>query len=248
MHAMPDTIIPARLLLVDDEPSIREPLTEYLVAQGFAVDAAASAAAAREHIAAGGYDLIVSDIMMPGEDGLSLTRFIRATSTMPVILLTARAEDTEKIVGLEMGADDYLAKPFNPRELVARIRTVLRRAAPAGALVAGDTSGYAFAGNMLRETERTLHGPDGAVIELSSGEFLLLHALVRHPRQVMSRDRLLDMVRGREADLFDRAIDNLISRLRKKIEENPAHPKLVKTVWGGGYTLACDVRRIGGAG
>ena len=248
MHAMPDTITPARLLLVDDEPSIREPLTDYLAGQGFAVDAAASAAEARGLIAAGSYDLVVSDIMMPGEDGLSLTRFLRATSSVPVILLTARAEDTEKIVGLEMGADDYLAKPFNPRELVARIRTVLRRATPAGQAVAGDTSGYAFAGHMLREGERSLLGPDGTVIELSTGEFLLLHALVRHPRQVMSRDRLLDMVRGREADIFDRAIDNLVSRLRKKIEEDPAKPKLVKTVWGGGYTLACDVRRMGEAG
>lgn len=248
LHIMPDAFTTARLLLVDDEPSIREPLADYLIEQGFAVDAAASAAEARTRIASADYDLIVSDIMMPGEDGLSLTRFLRATSTVPVILLTARAEDMEKIVGLEMGADDYVAKPFNPRELVARIRTVLRRAAPAGQPVAGDASGYAFAGHVLRETERTLHGADGSVIELSTGEFLLLHALVRHPRQVMGRDRLLDMVRGRDADVFDRAIDNLISRLRKKIEEDPAHPKLVKTVWGGGYTLACDVRRIGGAG
>lgn len=248
MHAMPDAVPLCRLLLIDDEPSIREPLGEYLVGQGFLVDAAASAAEARVLVAANDYDLIVSDIMMPGEDGLSLTRFLRATTNIPVILLTARAEDTEKIVGLEMGADDYLAKPFNPRELVARIRTVLRRAAPAGVPVGGDTSGYAFAGHMLRDAERTLHGPDGSVIELSTGEYLLLHALVRHPRQVMSRDRLLDMVRGREADIFDRAIDNLVSRLRKKIEEDPTHPKLVKTVWGGGYTLACDVRRMGEAG
>ncbi len=248
MHAMPDTLTPARLLLIDDEPSIREPLTDYLVGQGFAVDAAASAAEARAMVAANAYDLVVSDIMMPGEDGLSLTRFLRATTNIPVILLTARAEDTEKIVGLEMGADDYLAKPFNPRELVARIRTVLRRAAPAGVPIGGDASGYAFAGYMLRDAERTLLGPDGSVIELSTGEYLLLHALVRHPRQVMSRDRLLDMVRGREADIFDRAIDNLVSRLRKKIEDDPAHPKLVKTVWGGGYTLACDVRRMGEAG
>jgi two-component system, OmpR family, response regulator len=243
--AMTETDAPARLLLVDDEASIREPLTEYLAGQGFAVDAATSAAAARGLIEAGPYDLVISDIMMPGEDGLSLTRWLRATSSMPVILLTARAEDTEKIVGLEMGADDYLAKPFNPRELVARIRTVLRRAGPTSQPVAADGSGYSFAGHMLREAERTLHGPGGSVIDLSSGEYLLLHALVRHPRQVMSRDRLLDMVRGREADIFDRAIDNLISRLRKKIEADPAHPVLVKTVWGGGYTLACDVRRVG---
>ena len=236
---------PARLLLVDDEASIREPLAEYLARQDFAVDAAASAAEARSLLATMTYDLMVSDIMMPGEDGLSLTRFLRATGNVPVILLTARAEDVEKIVGLEMGADDYVAKPFNPRELVARIRTVLRRTASAGQTIAGDDSGYAFAGCVLREAERTLHGPDGTVVDLSAGEYMLLHALVRHPRQVMSRDRLLDMVRGREADIFDRAIDNLISRLRKKIEVDPAHPVLIKTVWGGGYTLACDVRRVG---
>jgi two-component system, OmpR family, response regulator len=240
----------ATLLLVDDEPSIREPLSDYLIAQGFAVDAAASAAEARVLYADRPYDLVISDIMMPGEDGLSLTRFLRATGSVPVILLTARAEDMEKIVGLEMGADDYVAKPFNPRELVARIRTVLRRAGPAaGPTVAGEAaSGYAFAGWVLREGARALTGPDGAHVDLSTGEFLLLEALVRHPRQVMSRDRLLDMVRGREADVFDRAIDNLVSRLRKKIEADAARPALVKTVWGGGYTLAADVRRVGGAG
>ncbi len=238
---------PVRLLLVDDEPSIREPLGEYLEAQGFAVTLAASAAAARAALDQARFDLVISDIMMPGEDGLSLTRWLRATGTMPVILLTARAEDMEKIVGLEMGADDYVAKPFNPRELVARIRTVLRRAAPAGQALVADGGGYRFAGWLLREGERALLGPDGQSVDLSTGEFLLLEALVRHPRQVMSRDRLLDMVRGREADIFDRAIDNLVSRLRKKIEADPAHPALVKTVWGGGYTLACDVRRVGGA-
>jgi two-component system OmpR family response regulator len=239
---------PARLLLVDDEPSIREPLGEYLEGQGFAVVLAESAAAARAALEGAHFDMVISDIMMPGEDGLSLTRWLRATSAVPVILLTARAEDMEKIVGLEMGADDYVAKPFNPRELVARIRTVLRRAAPAGTVVAGDSRGYRFAGWELRDGERALVAPDGALIDLSTGEFLLLEALVRHPRQVMSRDRLLDMVRGREADIFDRAIDNLVSRLRKKIEADPAHPQLVKTVWGGGYTLACDVRRFGGDG
>lgn len=241
------TADPPRLLLVDDEPSIREPLGEYLIGQGFAVDLAASAAEARAHMVNGQYDLLVSDIMMPGEDGLSLTRFVRATSTLPVILLTARSEDMEKIVGLEMGADDYVAKPFNPRELVARIRTILRRAAPVGQPVTGDSAGFSFGGWLLRENERILIAPDGGSVDLSTGEFLLLEALVRHPRQVMSRDRLLDMVRGREADIFDRAIDNLVSRLRKKIEEDAANPKLVKTIWGGGYCLSCDVRRIGEA-
>lgn len=234
-----------RILLVDDEPSIREPLGEYLTAQGFVVAEAVSAAEARSILLAQPIDLVVSDIMMPGEDGLSFTRHIRATSETPVILLTARVEDTERIIGLEMGADDYVVKPFNPRELVARIRTVLRRSQKNGrALDAGGIS-YAFGPWLLREVERVLVDGEGEEVSLSSGEYHLLHALVRHPRQIMSRDRLLDMVRGREADIFDRAIDNLISRLRKKIEDDPTHPQLVKTVWGGGYTLACEVRRLG---
>jgi len=216
-----------RILLIDDEPSIREPLSEYLEAQGFAVTDAANAAEARSVLRAQSVDLVVSDIMMPGEDGLSLTRHLRETSSIPVILLTARAEDTERIIGLEIGADDYVVKPFNPRELVARI--------------------HAFGPWVLREVERVLVDEAGTEVVLSSGEYHLLHALVRHPRQVMSRDRLLDLVRGREADIFDRAIDNLVSRLRKKIEEDPAHPQIVKTVWGGGYTLACEVKRLGPA-
>lgn len=236
-----------RILLIDDEPSIREPLDDYLSGQGFVVTVAATAAEARSILLAQSIDLVVSDIMMPGEDGLSLTRHIRATSAIPVILLTARAEDTEKIVGLEIGADDYVVKPFNPRELVARIRTVLRRTQANGRTLDSSGAAFAFGPWVLREVERVLVDGAGEEVALSSGEYHLLHALVRHPRQVMSRDRLLDMVRGREADIFDRAIDNLISRLRKKIEADPAHPQLVKTVWGGGYTLACEVKRLGGA-
>ncbi|UNK78662.1 response regulator [Sphingopyxis granuli] len=243
---MTDSDIP-RILLIDDEPSIREPLSEYLEGQGFAVSDAASAAEARSVLRAKSIDLVVSDIMMPGEDGLSLTRHLRETSNIPVILLTARAEDTERIIGLEIGADDYVVKPFNPRELVARIRTVLRRTQANGrALDAGGTS-YAFGPWVLREVERVLVDRDGREVALSSGEYHLLHALVRRPRQVMSRDRLLDLVRGREADIFDRAIDNLVSRLRKKIEDDPARPQIVKTVWGGGYTLACEVKRLDAA-
>jgi len=236
-----------RILLIDDEPSIREPLSEYLASQGFVVSDAASAAEARSVLRAKSIDLVVSDIMMPGEDGLSLTRHLRETSSIPVILLTARAEDTERIVGLEIGADDYVVKPFNPRELVARIRTVLRRTQANGRAIDHGGTSYAFGPWVLREVERVLVDESGNEVALSSGEYHLLHALVRHPRQVMSRDRLLDMVRGREADIFDRAIDNLVSRLRKKIEDDPAHPHYVKTVWGGGYTLACEVRRLGPA-
>ena len=171
-----------RILLIDDEPSIREPLSEYLESQGFAVSDAASAAEARSMLRAQSVDLVVSDIMMPGEDGLSLTRHLRETSSIPVILLTARAEDTERIIGLEIGADDYVVKPFNPRELVARIRTVLRRTQANGrALDPGGTS-YAFGPWVLREVERVLVDDAGTEVALSSGEYHLLHALVRHPR------------------------------------------------------------------
>ena len=236
-----------RILLIDDEPSIREPLADYLSGQGFVVTDAANAAEARSVLRAQSIDLVVSDIMMPGEDGLSLTRHLRESGGIPVILLTARAEDTERIIGLEIGADDYVVKPFNPRERVARIRTVLRRTQAGGRALDPGGTAFAFGPWVLREVERVLVDDKGEEVSLSSGEYHLLHALVRHPRQVMSRDRLLDLVRGREADIFDRAIDNLISRLRKKIEEDPAHPQLVKTVWGGGYTLACEVKRLGSA-
>lgn len=234
------------ILLVDDERSIREPLGEYLSSHGFRVKDAASADAARTLLAAEDFDIIICDIMMPGEDGLSLTRHIRERGDIPVILLTARTEDTERIIGLEMGADDYVGKPFNPRELVARIKAVLRRTALIGERVNGETGeSYAFADWVLKTTERALVDKDGVSMPLSTGEYQLLLALVRHPNQVLSRDRLLDMTQGREAEAFDRSIDNQVSRLRRKIEADPKSPNLVRTVWGGGYTLAADVRKIG---
>ena len=233
------------LLIVDDERSIREPLAAYFEKNGFAVSEAADAAAARTYLAAGGVDLVILDIMMPGEDGLSLSRFIRATSDLPVILLTAKAEDTDRIVGLEMGADDYVVKPFNPRELVARVKTVLRRANNGIARVAApEAEAYAFGTWVLKSGERTLVDQQGVEVPLSSGEYNLLLALVTHPRQVLTRDRLLDMTQGREAEAFDRAIDNQVSRLRRKVEADPKNPAFIKTVWGGGYTLAAEVRRL----
>ncbi len=242
------TINPIQLLLIDDEASIREPLADYLVTQGFAVVACADAAIAREAIAAARPDLVICDIMMPGEDGLSLTRFLREGMKLPVILLTARAEETERIIGLEIGADDYVIKPFSPRELVARIRAVLRRVHEAASPVRPAGGGgdiYAFGDWQLVDAERALHRGE-RVIDLSVGEHQLLLALVRHPRQVMSRDRLLDMVRGRDADIFDRSIDNLISRLRRKLEDDSREPVWIRTVWGGGYSFAGDVRRLNG--
>jgi two-component system OmpR family response regulator len=232
------------LLLVDDERDIRDPLANYLGRNGLRITRAENAAAARQVLAAYAIDLVLLDIMMPGEDGLSLAGFIRATSKIPVILLTAKAEETDKIVGLELGADDYVTKPFSPRELLARIKAVLRRAGDLGAVRAPDETGYAFGPWVLRTGERELVGGDGIAVPLSTGEYNLLVALVTHPKRVLTRDQLLDLTQGRELAAFERSIDNHISRLRRKIESDPSDPKLIKTVWGGGYSLATDVRRL----
>jgi two-component system OmpR family response regulator len=233
------------LLLVDDERSIREPLAQYLTKQGFRVTQTGDAEAARTRLTAYAIDLVILDIMMPGEDGLSLCRHIRETSEIPVILLTARSEETDRIVGLEMGADDYVVKPFSPRELAARVKVILRRAAAGGARQHGPDSGsFAFAGWVLKSGERALVDREGVSVPLSTGEYNLLHALVTRPRQVLTRDQLLDLTQGREAAAFDRAIDNQVSRLRRKIETDAKNPELIKTVWGGGYTLAAEVTRL----
>lgn len=231
-----------RLLLVDDEAALREPLADYLARQGFVVRQAASAAEARTAIRDETPHLVLLDIMMPGEDGLSLCRHLAESAGIPTILLTARSESTDRIVGLEIGADDYVTKPFEPRELVARIRSVLRRAAKGGPAPSEDEV-LVFDGWRLDPLKRRLTDPEGAVVAISSAEFRLLMAFAEHPRQVLDRDRLLDMVQGREAHLFDRAVDNQISRLRRKIEVDSRNPVLIQTVWGGGYMLAADVRR-----
>ena len=237
---------PIRVLLVEDERSIREPLTDYLGARGFAVSAAADATEARTLLAALGFDIAICDIMMPGEDGLSLTRHIQGHLDIPVILLTARTEEADRVVGLELGADDYVTKPFSPRELSARIGVVMRRIARGGKVAADGSGGYAFGEWVLRPGERALVGKNGVSVSLSSAEFELLQVFVRHPRQVMSRDRLLDLTGGEDGEAFDRAIDNRSSRLRKKIEVDPRDPQVIKTVWGGGYMLAPPVMRIEG--
>ncbi|WP_395330022.1 response regulator [Novosphingobium sp. BL-8H] len=233
----------ARLLLVDDEAALREPLAEYLSRQGFAVKQAQSAAEARTLLRDEKPDLVLLDIMMPGEDGLSLCRHLVEAQDVPVIFLTARGEATDRIVGLEIGADDYVVKPFEPRELVARIRSVLRRA---NRIVASapENEVFAFEGWLLDPLKRRLTDAEGASVAISSVEFRLLMAFLEHPRQVLNRDRLLDMVQGREAHLFDRAVDNQVSRLRRKIEVDSRNPQLIQTVWGGGYMLAADVRRM----
>jgi two-component system, OmpR family, response regulator len=236
-------ISPARILLVDDEAALRDPLADYLSRQGFAVTPATSAAEARSRLRDEKPDLVLLDIMMPGEDGLSLCRHLVEAQDIPVIFLTARGEATDRIVGLEIGADDYVVKPFEPRELVARIRSVLRRAARIPA-PAPENEAFAFEGWLLDPLKRRLTDAEGATVAISSVEFRLLMAFLEHPRQVLNRDRLLDMVQGREAHLFDRAVDNQVSRLRRKIEVDSRNPQLIQTVWGGGYMLATDVRRV----
>ena len=232
-----------KVLLVDDEASLREPLAEYLTRQGFAVSQAEDAARARSMLLEDQPDLVLLDIMMPGEDGLSLCRHLIEAKQLPVIFLSAKGEATDRIVGLEIGADDYVVKPFEPRELIARIRSVLRRSAKTVPTTETDAL-YQFESWTLDPLKRRLTDPEGTVIPISSAEFRLLTAFLDHPRQVLDRDRLLDMVQGREAHLFDRAVDNQVSRLRRKIEEDSRDPKLIQTVWGGGYRLAADVKRM----
>ncbi len=232
------------ILLVDDERNIRDPLAAYLARNGVRVSKAENAAAARQILSAFAIDLVLLDIMMPGEDGLALTGYIRATSGTPIILLTAKAEETDRIVGLEIGADDYVTKPFSPRELLARIKAILRRVGDSGGRVQSESESYAFGPWILKTGERELVDAEGIAIPLSTGEYNLLHALVTRPRRVLSRDQLLDLTQGRELAAFERSIDNHVSRLRKKVEENASDPKLIKTVWGGGYMLAAEVRKL----
>jgi len=231
------------VLIVDDERDILDPLAAYVSKNGFRVSKAADARAARDILAAHAVDIALIDIMMPGEDGLALTGFIRATSKVPVILLTAKGEETDRIVGLELGADDYVTKPFSPRELVARIKAVLRRTAD-DRVKAPEADAYAFGDWVLRTGERELVDRDGRAVPLSTGEYNLLLALVTHPKRVLTRDQLLDLSQHRDLGAFERSIDNHVSRLRKKVEADPSDPRLIKTVWGGGYTLAAEVRRL----
>ncbi|WP_404712838.1 response regulator [Sphingomonas sp. MMS24-J13] len=230
------------ILIVDDERDIRDPLASYLGKNGMRVTKAADAAAAREVIAVHAIDLILLDIMMPGEDGLAFAGFVRATTKMPIILLTAKVEEMDRIIGLEIGADDYVTKPFSPRELLARIKAVLRRTSGTAPVHAPDAEGFAFGQWVLNTGNRELIDVDGVATPLSTGEYNLLHALVTHPRRVLSRDQLLDLAQGRELAAFERSIDNQISRLRRKVESDPSDPQLIKTVWGGGYMLSCEVR------
>ncbi len=238
----------AHILVVDDDREIRDLLARFLDSHGYRVTAAADGREMRAALDDWAIDLVVLDLMLPGEDGLSLCRNLRAGSSMPVIMLTAMGEETDRIIGLEMGADDYVSKPFNPRELLARIKSVLRRSG-------GETYGkkippegvLEFGGWRLNSGSRELTSPDGVLVELSGGEFDLLCAFVNHPQRVLSRDQLLDLARGREAQPFDRSIDVQVSRLRRKIEADPKEPLFIKTVRGGGYMFAQAVKQWGGS-
>ena len=232
------------ILVVDDHREIRDLLGRYLTKHGYRVTLAEGGPAMRRALKTGAIDLVVLDLMMPGEDGLTLCRELRAAGEMPVIMLTAMAEETDRVVGLELGADDYVTKPFNPRELLARIKAVLRRTSalpPAREEVASKT--VRFDRWTLNVDARELIGADGVAVPLSTAEFQLLSAFLNRPRLVLSRDQLLDLTRGRAANVFDRSIDNQVSRLRRKIEADSKNPTLIKTVWGGGYVFAADVDR-----
>jgi two-component system phosphate regulon response regulator OmpR len=231
-----------KILIVDDDLRLRQLLERYLADQGFAVKAVDGAAAMAKALTRELYDLIVLDLMMPGEDGLSICRRLRGEKNeVAIIILTAKGEEVDRIVGLELGADDYLPKPFSPRELVARIHAVLRRRAappPPGAPAGSETTA-AFGKVSVNLATRELTR-DGATTQLTTGEFALLKVLVEHPRKPLSRDKLMELARGREYDVFDRSIDVQVSRLRKLVEDNPAKPRHIQTVWGFGYVFVPD--------
>ena len=230
------------ILVVDDNKEIRDLLGRFLRMHDFKVTTARDGYEMRECLRNGPVDLVVLDLMLPGDDGLKLCRELRSASAVPIIMLTAMGEETDRIVGLEMGADDYLAKPFSPRELLARIKAVLRRASAPP--VAGTSSGgtvLRFEGWSLDVTKRELRSPDGVLVQLSAGEYDLLVAFAEHPQRVLNRDQLLDLARGRSAVPFDRSVDVQVSRLRRKIEPDPAEPTLIKTVRGGGYLFTPTV-------
>jgi len=228
-----------RILVVDDDQRLRDLLTRYLGEQKFEVRAVRDAPEMDKHLSRERYDLLVLDLMLPGEDGLAICRRLRAAGGAPaIIMLTAKGDEVDRIVGLEMGADDYLPKPFNPRELVARINAVLRRrprGGPPGAPGTEDGA-HRFGAFEFNPSTRELK-KDGRPVPLTTGEYSVLKVLVEHPRQPLSRDKLMELARGREYEVFDRSIDVQISRLRKLIEDNPAHPRYIQTVWGHGYVF-----------
>ncbi|EKP0260976.1 response regulator [Aeromonas sobria] len=233
------------ILVVDDHSEIRDLLKRFLEQHGLRVSCARDGKEMKRLLEEREFDLLVLDLMMPGEDGLTLCRELRVKSSLPIIMLTAMGEETDRIIGLEMGADDYLAKPFNPRELLARIKAVMRRTQaetqPAAETLTRDLR---FDRWLLDINRRELVDEDGVGLSLSTAEFDLLKVFLERPQRVLSRDQLLDLARGREAVAFDRAIDTLVSRLRRKLERDPKNPELIKTIWGGGYMFSTDVTQV----
>ena len=228
-----------RILIVDDDQRHRDLVVRYLAGENYEVKGVADAAGMDKQLGRERYDLIVLDLMLPGEDGLAICRRLRAQDTAPaIIMLTAKGDDVDRIVGLEMGADDYLPKPFNPKELLARIKAVLRRRMPGGPPGAPEAMGelHRFGKFEFNLATRSL-SREGKAVSLTTGEYSVLKVLVQHPRQPLSRDKLMELARGREYEVFDRSIDVQISRLRKLVEEDPSHPKHIQTVWGFGYVF-----------
>ncbi len=232
----------ATILVVDDDGQILELVARFLRSNGFRVLTARDGREMRSVLAETGADLIVLDLMLPGANGLELCRELRKTSTVPVVMLTAKGEEVDRIIGLEVGADDYLPKPFNPRELLARVNAVLRRTATGPQLPSARLRGFGFAGWTLDMPKRELTNPAGIVVDLSTGEYDLLVTFLEAPQRVLSRDYLLDAARNRSLEPFDRAIDVQVSRLRRKIGDSG---DLIKTVRGAGYLFAADVERLG---
>ncbi len=238
--------IQPHILIVDDHREIRDAVTRYLEKSGFRASAARDAVEMDAKLAAGRFDLIVLDVMMPGEDGLSACRRISAERSTPILMLTALGEETDRIVGLEVGADDYLPKPFNPRELLARIKAILRRrerTVPSAGQLTGHRVSFA---EWILDTDRRVlsNAENGDETALTTAEFKLLTVFLERPRFVLSRDQLLDLTSGRSAQVFDRTIDNQVSRLRRKIETDPGRPEIITTLRGGGYCLATDVKKL----
>jgi two-component system, OmpR family, phosphate regulon response regulator OmpR len=231
-----------KILMVDDDVRMRELLQRYLTEQGFKIKAVSDAKEMDAALDAETYDLLILDLMLPGEDGLTICRRLRGANVMtPIIMLTARGDEVDRIVGLEMGADDYLPKPFNPRELLARMNAVLRRhdhTASTESVVA-KSEVFTFGDFVFDASTRSL-SKNGSPITITSGEFALLKVFTEHPRQPLSRDRLMQLARGRELDVFDRSIDVQVSRLRRIIEADPAHPRYLQTMWGFGYVFIPD--------
>ncbi len=235
----------SHILIVDDNTDILELVSRFLVKDNYRVSTAQDGRAMKKVLANSHIDLIVLDLMLPGVDGLTLCREVRADSNIPIIMLTAKGEEIDRILGLEMGADDYMAKPFGTRELLARIKAVLRRThsmTPDG--VSETTTKYKFAKWILDTAMRELVSSENIVVPLSTGEYDLLIALVERPQRVLSRDQLLDLARGRSSVAFDRSIDTQVSRIRRKIEVDPKKPELIKTVWAGGYIFTPEVTRV----